>query len=153
MWQKVQSLESVVAVQSSENQTQQRAGPSGPPVEQPRRMRKKCCYSQKSWRSICCSLCSVSNSPLTHNSFATFLQPFQIKCERYIFLKNCVSFVIIVLTMFLRAYEYVTSIHIIRKYLLNLKEFLPLYWDEEGVLFLFLPLSYLFNVLSDLNMQ
>ena len=56
---------------SRENQTQQRAGPSGLPVEQPRRMRNKCCYSQKSWGSICCSLCSVSNSPLTDKPFVT----------------------------------------------------------------------------------
>ena len=49
----------------SENQVPAEAGPSRPPVEQPRRMRNKCCYSQKSWGSICCSLCSVSNSPLT----------------------------------------------------------------------------------------
>ena len=81
-----QSLESVVAVWSSENQTQQRTVPAGPPVEKYCRMRTKPCYSQKSWGSICCSLCSVSNSPLTHNPFV----PFRIKCERYIFLKNCV---------------------------------------------------------------
>ena len=70
----------------SENQVPAEAGPSGPLVEQPRRRRKKCCYSQKSWGSICCCFCSVSNSPLTHNPFV----PFRIKCERYIFLKNCV---------------------------------------------------------------
>ena len=100
------SLESVVAVRSSENQTQQRAGPSGTPVEQPRRMRKKCCYSQKSRGSICCSLYSVSNSPLTYNPFVTLSN----KVRGIFFLKNCVSFVIIVLTMFLRAYEYVTVV-------------------------------------------
>ena len=43
-----------------------------PRVEQPHWMRKKCCNSQKSWGSICCSLRSVSNSPLTYNPFATF---------------------------------------------------------------------------------
>ena len=36
------------------------------------------------------AVCSVSNSPLTHNPFITLSQPFRIKCERYIFLKNCV---------------------------------------------------------------
>ena len=80
--------------------------PSGPAVEQPWRTRNKCCYSQKSWGSICCSLCSVSNSPLTHNPFVTLSQPFRIKCERYIFLKNCDSFVIFVLNMFPRVYVY-----------------------------------------------
>ena len=89
-----------------ENQVPAEAEPSGPSVEQPRRMRKKCCYSQKSWGSICCSLCSVSKSPLTHNPFRNPFVPFRIKCERYIFLKNCVSFVIIVLTMFSHVYVY-----------------------------------------------
>ena len=36
------------------------------------------------------AFCSVSNSPLTHNPFSTLLQPFRIKCERYIFLKKFV---------------------------------------------------------------
>ena len=36
------------------------------------------------------AVCSVSNSPLTHNPFAILSQPFRIKCESYIFLKNCV---------------------------------------------------------------
>ena len=65
--------------------------PSGPTVEQPIRMRKKCCYGQRNlgvnmWQSV-----SVSNSPPTHNQ----LQPFRIKCERYIFLikKRVRSFV------------------------------------------------------------
>ena len=34
------------------------------------------------------AVCSVSNSPLTHNPFATVSQPFRIKCERYVFLKK-----------------------------------------------------------------
>ena len=63
-----------------------RAGASGPPIEPPRRTRKKCCYSQKSWGSI---YCSFVQSP-THLSHITLLQPFRIKFERYIFLKNCV---------------------------------------------------------------
>ena len=46
-------------------------GPSGPSVEQPSRMRKKCCYSQRNWGSICCSLFSLQ---LTCNT--TFSQPF-----------------------------------------------------------------------------
>ena len=68
--------------------SQQRAGPSEPPVEQPSRTRKKFCHRHRNWGSICYSLCSVSNSPLTHNPFVTLSQPFRIKCERYIFLKK-----------------------------------------------------------------
>ena len=58
----------------------------GPPIGQPRRTQKKCCYSQKSWGSICCSFV---HSP-TYLSHITLSEPFRIKCERYIFLKNCV---------------------------------------------------------------
>ena len=65
----------------------QRAWALRTPVEQPSRMRKKCCYSQRNLGSICCSFFSVSNSPLTHNPFATLSR---IKCERYIFRKKCV---------------------------------------------------------------
>ena len=107
---RVWSLESVVAVWSSENQTQQRAGPSGPPAEQPRRMRKKYCYSQKSWGVN--MLQSLFSLQLTTHPFCNPFVPFWMKCERYIFLKNCVSFVFIVLTMFLHAYEYVTLVPI-----------------------------------------
>ena len=42
-----------------------RLGPSRPPVEQPSRMRKKCCYSQRNWGSISCSLFSLQ---LTSNT-------------------------------------------------------------------------------------
>ena len=38
------------------------------------------------------AVCSVSNSPLTHNPFATLSR---IKCERYIFLKCVRSFIIV----------------------------------------------------------
>ena len=85
-----------------ENQVQQRAWSSGPPVEQPRRMRKKCCYSWKSWGSICCSLCSVSNSSLTHNPFATISN----KVWEVYFSKELCPFVIIVLTMLPHVYVY-----------------------------------------------
>ena len=47
---------------------------------------------------------AVSVPSPTHLSHITLSQPFRIKCERYIFLKKCVSFVIIVLTMFLHVY-------------------------------------------------
>ena len=73
-------------------------------VEQPRRLRKKCCYSRKSWGSICCNFCSVSNSPLIHNPFVTILNKVW---EVYLSKEVCLL-VFIVLTMFLHAYKYVT---------------------------------------------
>ena len=64
--------------------------PSGPTVEQPSRMKKRCCYSQKNFGSICSSLFL---SP-THLSYIANINPFaslsRIKCEKYIFLKKCV---------------------------------------------------------------
>ena len=70
------------------------ASPQWSPVEQPSKMRKKCCYGQRNLGSICGSL---SPSP-THFSHITNINPFstlsRIKCERYIFIKKCVrSFV------------------------------------------------------------
>ena len=76
-------------------------GPQWHPVEQPSRMGKKCCYSQKSWESICC--CFVQ-SP-THLSHITLSQPFRVKWEVY-FSKEPCSFIIIVLTMFPHVYVY-----------------------------------------------
>ena len=68
----------------------QRAWTLRTPVEQPSRMRKKCCYNTEElgvnmWQSV--------PSP-THLSHITNINPFatlsRIKCERYIFLKKCV---------------------------------------------------------------
>ena len=73
-------------------------GPSGPSFEQPSRMKKKCCYSQRNFGLICCSLFSLQ---LTSHT-----QPFRIKCERYIFLKKCVRSSLS-LIMFPHVYEYV----------------------------------------------
>ena len=78
---------------------------SDPRLSSSARMRKKCCYGQKNFGSICSSL---SPSP-THLSHITNTNPFatlsRIKCERYIFIKTCVhSFIevrILLLTMFL----------------------------------------------------
>ena len=42
----------------------------------------------------CQYVCSVSNSPLTHNPFATLLR---IKCERYIFQKKCVRSLLLIM--------------------------------------------------------
>ena len=86
------------------------------PVEQPSRMRKKCCYGQRNLRSICCSL---SPSP-THLSHITNINPFAtlsgIKCERYIFLKKCVRSSLL-LIMFPHVYVYsFICITVIRHY-------------------------------------
>ena len=48
-------------------------GPSGPPVEQPSRMRKKCCYSQRNLGSICSSLFSLQLTSHTQ----PFRNPFE----------------------------------------------------------------------------
>ena len=103
-----QSLESVVAVRGSENQTQQRAGPSGPRGSSPAGWERSATIA----RRVGGQYVAVFVQSLTHLSHITLCKPFvpfRIKCERFIFLKNCVSFVIIVLTMFLHAYEYVTQ--------------------------------------------
>ena len=70
-------------------------GPAGPPVEQPSRMRKKCCYSQRNFGSICCSLFSLqltSHTQPFHNPFATLSN----KVWEVYFSKEVCSFVIIV---------------------------------------------------------
>ena len=55
-------------------------GPSGPKIEQPSRMRKKCCYSQRNLWSICGSL-SPSPTQLSHitniNPFTALSQLFR----------------------------------------------------------------------------
>ena len=53
--------------------------------------------------------CSVSNSPLTDNTFRNPFEPFRIKWEEY-FSKELCLFVLIVLNMFMHAsaYEYGT---------------------------------------------
>ena len=48
------------------------------------------------------AVCLVSNSPITHNPFATLSR---IKCERYIFLKKCVRSSLL-LIMFPHVYVY-----------------------------------------------
>ncbi len=70
--------------------SQQRAcGPQWPPVEQPSRMRKKCCYSQG---SICCSLFRLQLTSHTQ----PFRNPFENKVwEEYFSIEVC-PFVIIV---------------------------------------------------------
>ena len=75
------------------------------PVEQPSRIKKMCCYDQRSLGSICCSLFRLqltSHTQLFRKPFATL----SIMCERYIFLKNCVRSSLL-LIMFPRVYVYV----------------------------------------------
>ena len=55
------------------------------------------------------AVCSVSNSPLTHNPFVTLSQPFRIKCERYILLKKCVRSSLLCWLCF-RMYMYIVCI-------------------------------------------
>ena len=77
---------------------------SGPLVEQPSRMRKKCCYSQRNLGSICCSLFSLQLTFHTqpfHNPFATLSN----KVWEVYFSKEVCSFVIIV--DYVSAYIYI----------------------------------------------
>ena len=71
----------------------QRAWALSTPVEQPNRMRRKCCNGQRNLWSIRGSL-SPSPTHLSHipniNPFATLSR---IKCEKYVFIKKCVRFV------------------------------------------------------------
>ena len=50
--------------------SQQRAGPSGPLFEQPVELERSAAKDRGTWGQYV-SVCSVSNSPLTHNPFAT----------------------------------------------------------------------------------
>ena len=65
-------------------------GPQDPRLSNPAERERSAAKDRGIWGSICCSLCSVSNSPLTLNPFVTLSQPFRIKYERYIFQKKCV---------------------------------------------------------------
>ena len=64
-------------------------GPSRPTVEQPSRMRKKCCYGQRNLGSICGSF---SPSP-AHLSHITNINPFEDKVREVYFYKEVRSFV------------------------------------------------------------
>ena len=71
-------------------------GPSGPPVEQLSRMRKKCCYSQRNLGSICCSLFRPQLTSHTQPFHNPFHNPFENKVWEVYFSKEVCSFVIIV---------------------------------------------------------
>ena len=64
-------------------------GPQDPRLSSPAE-RERSAAQDKGTGGQIFAVCSVSTSPLTHNPFVTLLQPFRIKCERYIFLKKCV---------------------------------------------------------------
>ena len=74
------------------------AGPPGPWLSSPGERERKAVIARRVWGSICCSLCSVSNS-LSHTTLS-------IKWEVY-FSKELCLLVFIVLNMFLHAYVYV----------------------------------------------
>ena len=74
------------------NSRQRACGPQWPPVEQPSKMRKKCCYSQRNLGSICCSLFPLQ---LTSH-MQTFRNPFENTVWEVYFSKEVCSFVIIV---------------------------------------------------------
>ena len=78
-----------------------RTSPQDPRLSSPAEGERSAAIVRGTWGQYV-AVCSVSNSPLTHNPFATF----RIKCERYIFLKNCVRSSLL-LIMFLHIYVYV----------------------------------------------
>ena len=80
-------------------------GPQDPRLSSPAERERSAAKDKGTGGGQYVAVCSVSNSPLTHNPFATISQPFRIKCERY-FSKEVCSLVIIVLTMFPHVYVY-----------------------------------------------
>ena len=74
-------------------------GPQDPRLSSPAERERSAAKDRGTWGQYVV-VCSVSNSPLTHNPFATI----SIKWERYIFLKKCVRSSL--LTMFPRVYVY-----------------------------------------------
>ena len=89
-------LEFELQFEAVRTSSRQRAcGSQWPPVEQPSRIRKKCCYSQRNLGSICCSLLRLqltSHTQPFHNPFATLSNK---EWEVYFFKAVC-SFVIFV---------------------------------------------------------
>ena len=79
-----------------------RLGPSGPWLSSPAEWGRGAAIVRGTWGPYV-AVCSVSNSPLTHNPFATLSR---IKCERYIFLKKCVRSSLL-LIIFPHVYVYV----------------------------------------------
>ena len=74
-----------VAVRGSEDQLQAEGlGPQEPRLSSPAEWERSAAEDRGTWGQYVAA-CFVSISPLIHNPFATLSQ---IKCERYIFLKN-----------------------------------------------------------------
>ena len=87
----------------------QRAWALRTPVEHPAEWERSVAMVRGNWDQYV-AVCSVSNSPLTHNQHQPYRNPFatlsRIKCERYIFLKKCVRSTLL-LIMFSHVYVYV----------------------------------------------
>ena len=82
----ISSVEVRVAVRGSENQLPAEGlGPQDPRLSSPAEWERSASIVRGT-RGQYVAVCSVSNSPLTHNLFATLSN----KVERYIFLKMCV---------------------------------------------------------------
>ena len=85
-----------VAVRASENQLPAVGlDPQDPRLSNPTEWERSVAKDRGTWGQYV-AVCSFSNSPLTHNPFATLSR---IKCERYIFLKKSVRLSLL-LTMF-----------------------------------------------------
>ena len=92
----------------NENHVPAEAKRPGPRLSSPRERKRNAAMARRVGVNML-QFCSVSNSPLTNNTFRNPFEPFQIKCEVYFSNELC-SLVFIVLNMFLHAsaYEYVT---------------------------------------------
>ena len=123
-----QLVEVPVAVRSSENQLPAEGlGPQDPRLSSPAEWETKCCYSQRNWGSICCSLFSLqvtSHTQPFRNSFATLSN----KVWEVYFSKEVCSFVFIV--------EYVSANICIHSYITATRhsdrkqnQRMPKYWD------------------------
>ena len=107
----------------------QRAWALRTPVEQPSRMRKKCCYNTEElgvnmWQSV---------SSSTHLSHITHINPFANKMWEVYFSKEVCSFVITV--------DYVSAcicIHIVLSWLYNSETDKPLFFSR-ALVFTFMP--------------
>ena len=85
-WRQFQSQLEIRWPRSENQLLTEGLGPQWPTVEQPSRMRKKCCYGQKNlgqYVAVCPRLQLTSHTQPTSTLS-------RIKCERYIFIKKCV---------------------------------------------------------------
>ena len=90
-------LEFELQFETVRTSSRQRAcDPQWPQLEQPSRMRKKCCYSQRNLGSICCSLFRLQLTSHTQPFSQPFRKPFEKKVWEVYFSKEVCSFVIII---------------------------------------------------------